>query len=230
MIENMREVNVLYIARDLIFLVVFNLIFFMLYGVDCYPSVWIAYGFINLSYLMVLLTPRLVKRGKSEAVFGFALSSISIIYFIFEFIVGIVIIVMKLESWKVSFIVQLVPFAIYCCILISNLIANEDTANKQEAMDIYINYHKTISHKMSLILNTINDRNLKKQAERAYDAIRCSQVKSTNSVKEIEQEILSNLDELEKLVKDDDIAKANCIIEKIYSLAKERDSELISLN
>lgn len=58
----MNKKSLLYILLDLIFLAVFNTVFFVVGGTEHPASVWIAYGFIHFSYIMVLVTPFLVRK------------------------------------------------------------------------------------------------------------------------------------------------------------------------
>jgi len=85
----MKKTDGLWIILKLIFLIIFNVLFFVLSGFKHNAIVWTSYGFILFAYLMLLLTPRLIRKGKSAAVFGFSLYSISAVYFIFEFIIGL---------------------------------------------------------------------------------------------------------------------------------------------
>ena len=69
----MNKKSVLWILLDLVFLAVFNTVFFVAGGTDHTASVWISYGFIHFAYLMVLVTPFLIRKSSSAAVFGFSL-------------------------------------------------------------------------------------------------------------------------------------------------------------
>ena len=88
----MNKKNVLWILLDLVFLVVFNVVFFVASGTQHPASVWISYGFIHFAYIMLLVTPFLIRKSSSAAVFGFSLYSISSTYFFVAFIAGIVFI------------------------------------------------------------------------------------------------------------------------------------------
>lgn len=52
----MKRVNILWLLLDSLFLIAFNVLFFMFvdYRTD---SVWVSYGFIHFSYILMLLTP-----------------------------------------------------------------------------------------------------------------------------------------------------------------------------
>lgn len=92
-------------------------------------SVWISYGFIHFAYIMLLITPKLIRKSSSSAVFGFSLYSISSTYFLVAFIVGVIFIFVRPESYKGSLVVQVIIAGIYAVMLISHMIANEHTAD-----------------------------------------------------------------------------------------------------
>jgi len=99
----MKKLTVLWIILDLMFLIIFNTIFFVAGGVNHQFYVWLSYGFIHFSYIMLIITPLFVRKGKSAAVYGFSLYSISSIYFFIEFIIGIVFILFSTEIYKLIY-------------------------------------------------------------------------------------------------------------------------------
>lgn len=124
--------TLLHIILDAIFLIVFNAVFFTIGGTDHPASVWISYGFIHFSYLMILITPRLIRKSSSAAVFGFSLYAVSAVYFIVEFFVGLAFILLRSDTIKIALTVQIVIAGVYGAILVSNMIANEYTADALE--------------------------------------------------------------------------------------------------
>lgn len=68
---------ILWVLLILVFLIVFNTIFFLV-GILPHPlSVWLSYGFIHLAYLMVILTPLLTRKSSSASIFGASIFTIS---------------------------------------------------------------------------------------------------------------------------------------------------------
>ena len=56
----MNRRNILQIALKMIFVVIFNISFFIISGIHHPVSVWIAYGFIHFSYVTFLFVPKLL--------------------------------------------------------------------------------------------------------------------------------------------------------------------------
>ena len=127
------------------FLAVLNIVFFLIGGTVHTVSVWISYGFIHFAYLMVIVTPLLIRKSSRAAVFGFSICSISSAYFLLEFVIGLVFIFKQTETLKVPIATQVVIAGIYAVILLSNLLVNEHAPEKIDGertmeIDIYLKF------------------------------------------------------------------------------------------
>lgn len=222
----MNKKNILWILLDLVFLVVFNVVFFVAGGTQHPASVWISYGFIHFAYIMLLVTPFLVRKSSSAAVFGLSLYSISSTYFFVAFITGIVFIVMHPETYKASLLVQVVIAGIYAIMLLSNMIANEHTADSIERHEVELQYVKQSSAMLKGIMEMTDDKTLKKKIEKAYDLLHSSQVKSSSSVRDYEVTVMDLIEVLEGNVSRNDVVAANTTLEKIMKNANERNRRL----
>jgi len=226
----MKKTSVLWIVLNSIFLIIFNAVFFIAGGTGHSISVWISYAFIHFAYLMLLATPKLVRSGKSAAVLGITLSSISAAYFLVAFITGIVFILWAPDGWRVALLVQLCVAGLYGILLISNMIANEYTADAEEKRKSQIEYVKTASAKMKSILDMTNDKESKKKVEKIYDALYSSPVKSHPGVEEIERKILLMIDELGSAVMAKNQQSIAVFTDSLQTAINERNSRLKTLN
>lgn len=222
----MNKKSVLWILLDLIFLVVFNTVFFVAGGTDHTASVWISYGFIHFAYLMVLVTPFLIRKSSSAAVFGFSLYSISSTYFLLEFVVGLIFIFMKSESYKASLIVQVIVAGIYAVLLLSHLIANEHTADSVERHEEEVAYIKTASSRVKALIGKANDKKANKEIEKAYDTLHSSPSKTVATVRSIESNVMNKVAELEGAVSDQDTAAIITTAGEIVALMEERNRKI----
>lgn len=216
----------LWILLDLVFLSVFNVVFFVVGGTDHPASVWISYGFIHFAYIMLLITSFLIRRSTNTAVLGFPLYSISSAYFIVAFVVGLIFIFAHPESCKGELIVQVIIFGIYAVMLISNMIANESTAGSIERREVELRYVRDVSSKLKGIMDSISDKQLRKKVERLYDLFHSSPAKSNNSVRDYELAVLELVDVLEENIERNDIPAAETTISKIERNANERNRHL----
>ena len=222
----MNKKSVLWILLDLVFLIVFNIVFFVMGGAQHPASVWISYGFIHFAYIMLVITPFLIRKSSSAAVFGFSLYSISSAYFFAAFILGVIFIAAHPENYKWSLIVQVVIAGFYAIMLISNMIANEHTADSIERHEMELQYVKESSAMLKGIMEMASDKALKKKIEKAYDLLHSSQVKSSVAVRDYEVTVMDLIEVLEQHVARNDVAAANTTLDKIMKNANERNRRL----
>jgi len=226
----MKKTSALWIILDLIFIVIFNTIFFVVGGIKHNVSIWASYGFIHFAYLMLLFTTKLIRKGKSSAVFGFSLYSISATYFLIEFITGIVFILFYSENYKVVFLVQLCIAGLYGIMLVSNMIANEHTANAEEERQYQIAYVKDASSRIKGLFDKISDKEVRKKIENIYYVIYSSPVKSHPELVQIEQRILASIDELENEISTGNKESIISLSNTLLSAVNERNMRLWNLN
>lgn len=220
--------NILWILLDLVFLIIFNTIFFVAGGNEHPASVWISYAFIHFSYIMILATPLLIRKSSNSAIFGFSLYSISSVYFFLEFVVGLVFIFIGSESYKSALLTQIIIAGIYAILLLANMIANEQTADNIERHEEEIIFIKESSSRVKLLLGKLSDKKVNKELEKLYDLLHSSPAKSINSVKNIEIDVSNRIGELEGLIRAEDTANSIDICKNIISLVEERNSILKS--
>jgi len=265
----MKKTNSLSTILELIFLVVFNVLFFVLGGFKHNAIVWTSYGFIHFAYLMLLLAPVLIHRGKSSAVFGFSLYLISAIYFLVEFFIGMTFILASspgsyiaellaqlspilrmffafadsyiaalrmlitfVNSFAAALSIQLSIAGLFVIVLILNLFANKHTADAEEERQHQIDYIKNASLELKLLMDSISDKETKKNIEKVYDAIYSSPVKPhfDLDLMEIENKILQSIKALKNFVSAENKETVNTLVNSLLSGINERNMRLKTLN
>lgn len=226
----MNKVNGLWFALELVFLVIFNVIFFMVGGTQHNTSVWISYGFIHFAYIMVLLTPLLTAKSKSSYVFGFAIGSISSSYFVVEFLVGLLFIYLKQLEWGTSFMVQLVIAGIYLIGLLSNMIANEHTVANETQSQIDLQYIKRAAQQLTFLMDNTDNIKFQKLIEKASDAIKSSPTKSHPTVASVENDIQTEIFYIDQAVHSNDEEQLIIHINQLQSKVAQRNQMLQMMN
>jgi len=196
----LKNTHTLWVMLDLVFLIVFNTMFFILGGTQHPVSVWISYAFVHFAYFMLLLTPFMVRKGKSEAVFAFSLYSSALIYFLVEFIVGSIFIIISPANYKAALLAQFFIAGSYAVLLLSNMIANEHTAESEEKRQCEIHYVKKAADEIASIMNGIGDQETRKRVEKLHDAISASPVKSHPSLGNLESRLLDGIATLRRVI------------------------------
>jgi len=223
---NIGKGNMLRVILISIFLIVFNSLYFVLGGIDRNASVWISYCFIHFAYFMLLFTPRLVRAGKSAAVFSFSLYAVTSAYFLLEFVIGVMFIMISPNSYQAAFFVQLVIAGIYGIAIVSNMFANEHTADAEEKRQPQIDYVKKASAQLKGVLERVADKNAKKKVERAYDTLSSSPVKSHPDLASLEDRILKFIHALENAVSAENSDTIIALAGSLETAIHERNRQL----
>lgn len=220
----MKKTTILWIMLDLIFLIMFNTIYFMVGTTGYGEAAWISYGFIHFAYLMLLFTPFFTRKTKNTQVLGLPIVTVSSVYFLTEFVAGVVLILINPEGFKLPLIIQMLIAAVYLIVLLSFMIANEHTADSVERHEAELKYVKESSAQLKVIMDSVSDRELKKTVEKAYDVIHTSQIRSNLAVRSIELEVMEQIAILRNQASDP--VSATETANKIIKLAQERNIQL----
>jgi hypothetical protein len=207
---------------ELVFLVIFNLLFFTLGGTSHPASVWISYGFINFAYIMVILTPILSKTSVRDTVLGLSIYSVSIVYLLIECVIGIIFIAAKPEDFVASLLVQTVMACIYAAAIVSALMVNENTAEIIDRRNTETNFTKSGAARLKLLIGQLPDSKANKALECVYDLLHASPIQSTPTAYAIENAINSKIDELEQTVRQGDEENVIPLCNQLQILINER--------
>ncbi len=221
----MKRKAILWTLLDLIFVVVFNIVFFVTGGADRNASVWISYGFIHFAYIMAVATPLITKKTK-QAVLQISVYAVSSGYFILEFVIGLVFIILNQESYKPALIVQLIVAGLYLALLIIFLLVNEATEDNLEKGEKENDFIKTCSSRVKLLMGRLGERGCDKALENLYDLIHSSPSHSSASVSQLEQQAMGLLSQLEGAVNAKEKENAVNIANQISEIFKQRNQIL----
>lgn len=184
------------IIKNVVPVILFNIIFFVTWGFDNPASVWVSYGLIHFAYAMLVVSSMFNKASAKNVFFSFTNNSISLIYCILEFIAGLVFIILRLETVNISLYVQLPLLAIYTVAIIYNIFFNDKTEANTVSRQLEIDFIKTCTMKLDLVLTKQLDENAKKALVKARELMSTSPCKSYEQVKPIEEEIMSLLEKI----------------------------------
>ena len=130
------------------------------------------------------------------------------------------------DSYKMCLVTHVIVAGLYAVSLLSNLIANEHTADSIEQHEMELKYDKESSSKLKSILDRTSDRKMKKLVEKAYDTVHSSPVKSNSSVMDIELDVMELIETLNNMINNADEERVKSLINKIINQAEERNRRL----
>lgn len=222
----MRKIAVIVLC--LVFLAVFNLLFFIITGTDNTISTWISYGFIHLSYLCVLATPLFCRKNDGESVLTMTLYTETFRYFLLELLVGVILLPINFDNYIWSLIIQALGFAWFVVRFCIHLMANESTIQSRKADTYNSQFIKNAAAKLSRLLdNTLGET--RKKVSRCYDYVSCSPIASHPEAAGIEMALLADIESLCVAVEENDDTLITKRTQSIIQKIDERN-RLIKLN
>lgn len=220
--------NILTILLDSVFVIAFNVLFFLNGGIEHTTAVWIAYGFLHFSYAMVLVTPLISAHGSTAVISKTATYTISIMYFLAELLMSIIIFFAKTEKTKLVTSIEVIITAIFLVILLINLLSDDATEKKQAKYEVQNDYIKNISNQIKYIETLVSDPSAKKRINNLYYLAHSSPIKSNQSLESYENEIVRNISLMEESAQNKEIDRVLSISGEIERLLNKRNFEIRS--
>lgn len=218
--------NILTIILDSIFVIAFNILFFLNGGTEHTTAIWIAYGFLHFSYAMVLITPLISAHGSTAVISKTTTYTISILYFLVESIMSIIVFLGKTGKTKVIISTEVIVTATFLIILIINLLADDDIEKKQAKHEVQNDFIKTISNQIKYIETIVSDPSAKNKINNLYYLAHSSPIKSNQSLDFYENEIIRNISLMEQSAQNKEIEQVLSISSEIEKLLNKRNFEI----
>ena len=193
-----------------VFIIAFNIVFFLLKGCHNTPLVWVSYVFVHLAYLALLITPCFVPRGKDVDSVSYPLHVISGFYFGLTLIAcGAFMYFDQIEA-KYSIITHVVLTALFLILFISYVILGKNNQESEEVRTEKVQFIDQCCTSLELLRNnTTPSDELYAKISDVYDLIHSSPIRSNESVQQLEAEATSILQDMLKL--DLSQSKEKCI-------------------
>lgn len=207
------------------YIIVYNLIFF-LKGTNGSTAGWIAYGFVWLAILVSYIAPLYCKNYKripenliTNYVFSWIYSGVTIIF-------NAAVIIGKIESVPLTVILNLTFTVVYLQQLFVSLRVNYEVERNLERTDAERQFVREVSKKLQMCRQQTEDAALKKEIEKAYDAVRSCPLKSNDTAMNYEIKIIGLTDTLENKLDEDQTQEIPGIVQEILKNVKKRNAML----
>ena len=220
----MKRTNFFWLSLDTVFVIVFLVFFFTLSGTDNNTAVWISFGAILLSYVVLLCTPLMVRKSSVSTDYRRPLFVSSSAYFLITLIIGVLVMIVQPEKHTATLLINVTLFVLFAIFMLANLLSNEHDADQQAKREEELKYIEELPSIYQI--PRINPRTLAKKIEEAYDLISTSPSKSSPAVKPLEDSIIQGIADIEGGDSSTDTVAMMQSIEMIISLATKRNSKL----
>lgn len=214
------------ISFTLIFLVVFNALFFLLSGTDNPLSVWVSYAFVHVGYFTILLLPIFKNKGEADFYLSANLYGQAITYFLLELIIGVVFIIWRQESPVWPLVVQSILWLIFTMLILGNAWANQATSHSLAKREQELNVYQSMRKDLRRLLVQAGPPELKTLILACSDALESSSTRQAKDSEEIDAEIGNAIYSLKQSMACKDDAQSIASAKQLQGLINERKTIL----
>lgn len=214
------------IVFTLVFLVVFNTLFFLLSGTDNPTSVWVSYAYIHVAYFTILFLPVLKTKGDASYYLSSVLYGQAITYFLLELIAGVVFIIYRMESPVWSLVVQTALWLIFVVLILGNAWANQATAQSLEKRKQDIDAYQSMRMSLKRLMAKTDKPELKRLIADCSDKLEASSSRQTQESEKIDIEIEQAIASLRQSITGDDVEESTSLARQLAGLIEERKTIL----
>lgn len=223
------KANIIKIIIGLIFLILFNVLFFLFGGTERSDSEWVCYGFIHESYLCLLLTPLFCNARRGETVLSASLYLRALFYFFTELAIGLGFIWYNAYNpisivWPT--IIQGILLAVFLVLQLMSVLANDATKaslTKQRQERVYI---RSLAENLKEAMRQVNDPNLRKQMANCYESLNGSSLESFPEAIDAELELENAVNTLCSIVEQGDTSQLGQQIKNVQVAIKHRNQAI----
>lgn len=216
--------NLIKIIIALVFLVLFNGLFFQLGGTEQSSVNWLCYGFIHVAYICLLATPLFCNSGQGLALLSASLYLRALFYFFTELVVGVSCIAIAPQSTTWPLIIQGVLLAVFVILQLMSVISNDATrlsVQKQRTESMFI---KTMAEQVRSYMRELKDADLHKQVERCYDALNNSPIESFQETHDVELSLRNAVNMLCSTIENEDKEQIEKKAKHVINMIKDRNA------
>lgn len=206
-------------------LVVFNLVFFSIWK-NITASRWICWGVIHAAGVLFVLAAHSTKMSNDGLVHSYPKMAVSFGLFVTMTVVGLLITLWNPESWKIPAVILTIFAFVDLFTYVSLMAAEEKTIAdvKRDARDRF--FVQSCAERLSDARSAQTDPAVRKQIEKAYDAIRGAQVSTVPAVAKIEDRIEELVSELCGASETGNAVAVASSVSEIVSAVRKRDMEI----
>lgn len=217
----MKNNKVLYGIIGIVALAIVNVVVFL--SLKEYTTArWINIAGLNLS-IIVFWGAGIITGDKSEKFLGYARFPIVAVYSVLTFIISALFILINVKSVTLSVIVQVILLGLFAIVMCTNTMANNASKNITNIDKANYNKVTDMAKRIELIMQSVDDREVYKKIEKAYDSVKNANVTLQEDSTQIDNDIMQAIGVLEVAVQSKNYDMAEEQVSKINNLIARRN-------
>lgn len=218
--------NTFRIITYILIIALFNLIFWFVGGTEHSTATWCAYGFAHIAMIATFVSPFYCYNYKRIPENLTVIYSLSWLYTAIAFVLNCIFILTKVENVKLCVIINTILLVLYIILLLVNIYVNHNVEKNIENIDAERQFVRETSSKLKMCMALINDMEIKKSVERAYDSVRTSPLHSSSQAMTYEVEIIRLVSLIEQKIDNNAWDDIPSISTEIVKNVQKRNSVL----
>lgn len=210
------------IVISLIFLIIFNLIFFLGGGLEHSASNWTSYGFVTFAYLCLLATPLLAK-GSTSAILEGSLWLRAAKYFLAELVVGTILMLIDPESVMWPVVIQTIMLGYFLVLQLMSVLANDATTeslNKQREESFA---RQILIDQLQMSARDVKDQMVKPAVNRCLDALQNQPIETFPEAAEADFAVSTAVESLCNAIATGDSAQIKTVADALMRALQQRN-------
>ena len=217
----MKNNKVLYGIIGIVALAIVNVVVFL--SLKEYTTArWINIAGLNLT-IIVFWGAGIITGDKSEKFLGYARFPIVAVYSVLTFIISALFILINVKSVTLSVIVQVILLGLFAIVMCTNTMANNASKNITNIDKANYNKVTDMAKRIELIMQSVDDREVYKKIEKAYDSVKNANVTLQEDSTQIDNDIMQAIGVLEVAVQSKNYDMTEEQVSKINNLIARRN-------
>lgn len=217
----MKNNKVLYGIIGIISLAVLNIIVFLCIK-EYTISRWINIAGLNLSIIM-FWGAGIIAGDESEKFLGYARFPIVTVYSVLTFIISALFILINVNNITLSIIVQIILLGLFIIIICINTMSNNVSKNITNTDKTNYNKIADMAKRIELIMQVVDNKEIYKKIEKAYDTIKNANVTLKEDSTQIDNDIMQAIGAVEVAVQNNNYDMIEEQTKRINDLVAKRN-------
>ena len=218
----MKNNKVLYGIIGIVALAMINVIVFVSVK-EFTVARWINIAFLNLS-VIVLWFFSIMFGNKEEGFMNYSRLPIVLLYSGITFVISALLIIINLQNVTATIVTQVILLGLFIILLSTNTMANNSARNSIAVDKKNFSKVSDMTKRLELILKTVENRDVYKKIEKAYDAVKNTRVTVKEDTTQIDNDILQAIGIIEYNIQNNNIEAIDEQVNKIKNAIIKRDS------
>lgn len=183
---------------------------------------WINIVFLNFAVIVAWGSTFMLGNKENEYL-NYSRLPIIAGYSGLAFALSVILLALNLKNVLFTIVPQLVLLGVFGVVFTTNTMTNNLVENSKNESKQNYSKIKDLANRLEVISKSVDDRNIAKKIEKAYDEVNSAKIKVEEDTTQVDNDILQSITMIEFYVQNKDFEKIDEQVNKIRSLVAKRN-------